>query len=168
MPGRRMWPRCPISLLYTTTLSVAFCKMVAPRPMRADSCSSDAMLPLLLANLVSLGQVGVIYQPAIEQMLVLAPHAVAAEQGAMVANHDINIALQGPLSGLQPQLRSTAGLSTDETAHRRAVVDRVDVVLEIAGLHPGLEMLRRREIGRGVDGCVLVLEIQSLTAPGSP
>ncbi len=52
-------------------------------------------LPLLLANLVSLGQVGVIYQPAIEQLLVLAPQAVAAEQGSMVANHDLKSSYKG-------------------------------------------------------------------------
>lgn len=45
-------------------------------------------LPLLLANLVSLGQVGVTYQPAIEQLLVLIPPAVSFVQGATVANHN--------------------------------------------------------------------------------
>jgi phospholipid/cholesterol/gamma-HCH transport system substrate-binding protein len=45
-------------------------------------------LPLLLANLVSLGQVGITYQPAIEQLLVLTPPAVSFVQGATVANHN--------------------------------------------------------------------------------
>lgn len=43
-------------------------------------------LPLLLANLVSIGDVAVTYQPAIEQILVLFPQAVAALQGTLVAN----------------------------------------------------------------------------------
>ena len=45
-------------------------------------------LPLLLANLVSLGQVAVTYQPAIEQLLVLLPQGVANLQGMMVANRN--------------------------------------------------------------------------------
>jgi len=43
-------------------------------------------LPVLLANLVSIGQVAVAYQPAIEQLLVLFPRAVANVQGMMTAN----------------------------------------------------------------------------------
>jgi phospholipid/cholesterol/gamma-HCH transport system substrate-binding protein len=43
-------------------------------------------LPLLLANLVSVGQVAVTYQPAIEQLLVLLPQAVAVEQGTQMGN----------------------------------------------------------------------------------
>jgi phospholipid/cholesterol/gamma-HCH transport system substrate-binding protein len=45
-------------------------------------------LPLLLANLSSLDEVAVTYQPALEQLLVLIPQAVAAEQGSLVANHN--------------------------------------------------------------------------------
>jgi phospholipid/cholesterol/gamma-HCH transport system substrate-binding protein len=45
-------------------------------------------LPVLLANLVSIGQVAVAYQPAIEQLLVLFPQAVANIQGAMTANRN--------------------------------------------------------------------------------
>ena len=52
-------------------------------------------LPLLLANLVGLGQVAVTYQPAIEQLLVLVPQLVAAEQGAMVANHNTKSPYKG-------------------------------------------------------------------------
>ncbi|MBE1549595.1 phospholipid/cholesterol/gamma-HCH transport system substrate-binding protein [Mycobacterium sp. OAS707] len=63
-------------------------------------------LPLLLANLVSLGQVAVTYQPAIEQLLVLAPQAVAAEQGSMVANHNI----KSPYKGLYLDFNLNFGL----------------------------------------------------------
>ncbi|MES3636604.1 MlaD family protein [Mycobacterium intracellulare] len=43
-------------------------------------------LPLLLANLVSVGDVALRYQPALEQLLVLFPQAVANLQGAIMAN----------------------------------------------------------------------------------
>jgi phospholipid/cholesterol/gamma-HCH transport system substrate-binding protein len=43
-------------------------------------------LPLLLANLVSVGEVAVTYQPAIEQLLVLLPQSVALMQGTEMAN----------------------------------------------------------------------------------
>ncbi|MCV7220298.1 MCE family protein [Mycolicibacterium elephantis] len=45
-------------------------------------------LPTLLANLVSVGEVAVVYQPAIEQVLVLEPQLVAGLQGALLANKD--------------------------------------------------------------------------------
>lgn len=45
-------------------------------------------LPLLLANLVSVGQVAVTYQPAIEQLLVLVPVVVAELQGSTLADRD--------------------------------------------------------------------------------
>ncbi len=45
-------------------------------------------LPLVLANLVSIGQVAVTYQPALEQILVLIPQGVAMLQAGVVANHD--------------------------------------------------------------------------------
>lgn len=43
-------------------------------------------LPVLLANLVSLGNIAVAYQPAVEQLLVLVPQGVAALQAGVVAN----------------------------------------------------------------------------------
>jgi phospholipid/cholesterol/gamma-HCH transport system substrate-binding protein len=45
-------------------------------------------LPILLANLVSVGEVAVTYQPAIEQLLVLLPQGVANLQAGAVANKD--------------------------------------------------------------------------------
>ena len=45
-------------------------------------------LPVLLANLVSIGQVAVAYQPAIEQLLVLFPQGIADVQGMMTANRN--------------------------------------------------------------------------------
>jgi phospholipid/cholesterol/gamma-HCH transport system substrate-binding protein len=43
-------------------------------------------LPTLLANLVSVGQVAVTYQPAVEQLLVLLPAGIADLQGMTVPN----------------------------------------------------------------------------------
>jgi phospholipid/cholesterol/gamma-HCH transport system substrate-binding protein len=52
-------------------------------------------LPLLFANLVSVGEVAVKYQPALEQLLVLLPQAVANLQGASVANVNTKQAYMG-------------------------------------------------------------------------
>ena len=45
-------------------------------------------LPVLMANLVSVGQVGLAYNNDIEQILVLLPQLVAIEQGALIADAD--------------------------------------------------------------------------------
>lgn len=45
-------------------------------------------LPVVLANLVSLGQVAVTYQPSLEQLLVLLPQAAATAQAIGVANRN--------------------------------------------------------------------------------
>lgn len=45
-------------------------------------------LPVLLSNLVSINPVLITYQPAVEQLLVLLPEALAFEQGAVLANRD--------------------------------------------------------------------------------
>src|SRR3984957_2447526 len=44
-------------------------------------------LPVLLANLTTIGQIGITYHPSIEQLLVLLPSAVAIEQAARGENH---------------------------------------------------------------------------------
>lgn len=43
-------------------------------------------LPILLANLVSIADVAITYQPALEQLLVLVPQGVSLLQGMIVAN----------------------------------------------------------------------------------
>jgi phospholipid/cholesterol/gamma-HCH transport system substrate-binding protein len=43
-------------------------------------------LPVLLANLVSIGQVGLTYQSDIEQLLVLLPQVISGESAGVVAN----------------------------------------------------------------------------------
>jgi phospholipid/cholesterol/gamma-HCH transport system substrate-binding protein len=45
-------------------------------------------LPLLLANLVSIGQIGITYQPALEQLLVLLPQSLAELQASAVPGKD--------------------------------------------------------------------------------
>jgi phospholipid/cholesterol/gamma-HCH transport system substrate-binding protein len=44
-------------------------------------------LPVLLANLTTIGQIGVTYHPSLEQLLVLLPPAVAIESAAGPRNH---------------------------------------------------------------------------------
>ncbi|BBY40986.1 mammalian cell entry protein [Mycobacterium mantenii] len=44
-------------------------------------------LPVLLANLTTIGQIGITYHPSIEQLLVLLPSGVAIEQAAQGENH---------------------------------------------------------------------------------
>jgi phospholipid/cholesterol/gamma-HCH transport system substrate-binding protein len=52
-------------------------------------------LPIVLANLVNLGEVAVVYQPAIEQLLVLLPAGTAAIQAAGLANRNTKQAYRG-------------------------------------------------------------------------
>lgn len=52
-------------------------------------------LPILLANLVSVGQVALTYQNDIEQLLVVFPMAVAADQAGIVANLNTKQAYRG-------------------------------------------------------------------------
>ena len=52
-------------------------------------------LPILLANLVSVGEVALTYQPNIEQLLVLVPQVVQEYQGAIMANLDTKQAYRG-------------------------------------------------------------------------
>ena len=52
-------------------------------------------LPVLLANLVSIGQVALTYHDNIEQLLVLLPHGIAEEQAGIVANMNTRQAYKG-------------------------------------------------------------------------
>jgi phospholipid/cholesterol/gamma-HCH transport system substrate-binding protein len=52
-------------------------------------------LPVLMANLTSVGQVGLTYQNDIEQLLVLLPQAVSAEQAGIIANMNTKQAYRG-------------------------------------------------------------------------
>lgn len=94
-------------------------------PAAADEARSlierlQPTIPILLANLVSLGQVALTYQPNLEQLLVLIPQIIAVAGGVEVANlntkykgiylaFDLNINLPPPcVTGyLPPQQRRT-------------------------------------------------------------
>jgi len=52
-------------------------------------------LPIVMANLASVGQVALTYHNSLEQILVLLPQLVAIEQGALVANVNTNQAYKG-------------------------------------------------------------------------
>jgi phospholipid/cholesterol/gamma-HCH transport system substrate-binding protein len=52
-------------------------------------------LPILLANLASVGQVALTYQNDIEQLLVVFPMAIAADQAGIVANANTKQAYRG-------------------------------------------------------------------------
>lgn len=52
-------------------------------------------LPVIVANLSSIGQVAVTYQNDIEQLLVLLPHAVSEGQATFMANANTNQAYRG-------------------------------------------------------------------------
>src|SRR5262249_22779273 len=85
-------------------------------------------LPVLLANLVSVGNIAVTFQPSIEQLLVLIPQGIANLQGIAIPNHNtkqdytglylsfnLNLNLPGVCNtGYLPpqQIRSMANLDT--------------------------------------------------------
>ncbi|MGH3557612.1 MAG: MCE family protein [Mycobacterium sp.] len=52
-------------------------------------------LPVLLANLTTIGQVGVTYHPSLEQLLVLLPPAIAELQGAQPSNNYTGLPVGG-------------------------------------------------------------------------
>ena len=73
-------------------------------------------LPIVLANLVSLGEVAVTYQPSLEQLLVLLPQGTAVTQAAGVANRNTKQDYKGAYLvfnlNLQPAARrALTGLS---------------------------------------------------------
>lgn len=61
-------------------------------------------LPVLLANLVTVGEVAIAYQPAIEQLLVLLPQATAVVQGTEMANANTKQAYKGLFLNFQLNL----------------------------------------------------------------
>jgi phospholipid/cholesterol/gamma-HCH transport system substrate-binding protein len=52
-------------------------------------------LPVLLANLTTIGQIGVTYHPSLEQLLVLLPPIIAEIQGALPANNYTGLPIGG-------------------------------------------------------------------------
>jgi phospholipid/cholesterol/gamma-HCH transport system substrate-binding protein len=67
----------------------------AAEEVRALLDRMNPTLPIVLANLVSLNQVAITYQPDLEQILVLLPQGAQAVQGVNVANHDTKQSYKG-------------------------------------------------------------------------
>lgn len=87
-------------------------------------------LPVLLANLVSIGNVGVAYQPAIEQLLVLLPQGIASMSGSAVMNKDIKSPYNGTLLDFNLNLNApppcTTGFLPASQIRPPALVDAPD------------------------------------------
>ncbi len=61
-------------------------------------------VPIVLANMVSVGQVLLTYQPGLEQLLVLLPQAAATAQAMVLANRDTKQAYRGAFLSLNLSL----------------------------------------------------------------
>ena len=81
-------------------------------------------LPIVLANLVSLGEVAVTYQPSLEQLLVLLPQGTATTAGNRRGQAEHHPGLQGRLPDPQPEPQPAAAMHhrfpADPAAGRRA------------------------------------------------
>ena len=67
-------------------------------------------VPIVLANLVSLGEVAVTYQPNLERLLVLAPSGRGSRAGGRTDQPRHQAGLQGCVLELQPQCQPAAAL----------------------------------------------------------
>ena len=65
-------------------------EQASPAAVEATAMFNDfqPLLPMLLSNLVTVEQVGAVYNAALEQILVLFPPLIAASQGAGIVNAD--------------------------------------------------------------------------------
>ncbi len=112
--GRHTWPPSPGSCRHNDARVARRARQRAPRPPTRRASSFDRLqptLPILLANLVSVGKVAVTYQPTIEQMLVLLPQGVAECPGhGWCRIMNTKQAYQGSVLGLQPQPQPAAAM----------------------------------------------------------
>ncbi|MCX2932324.1 MlaD family protein [Mycobacterium sp. CVI_P3] len=87
-------------------------------------------LPVLAANLASVGQVALTYQNDIEQLLVVLPQAVAAGQGTFVANANTKQAYKGEYLSFNLNLNlppaCTTGFLPAQQARIPSLVDYPD------------------------------------------
>lgn len=84
-------------------------------------------LPIVLANLVSVGQVAITYRADIEQLLVLLPQGIANLQGTAVANLNTEAAYNGPFLDFNTNLNLPPTCSTGFLpAQQRRVPSLVD------------------------------------------
>ena len=65
-------------------------------------------LPIVLANLVSVGEVAVTYQPSLEQLLVLLPQGAAVTSATGIANRHTPQDIPWRLPELQPEPQPAA------------------------------------------------------------
>lgn len=84
-------------------------------------------VPILMANLASVGQVGLAYRNDIEQLLVLFPQLVAIEQGSMLANVNTNQDYRGAYLSFNLNLNlpptCTTGFLPAQQTRSAALVD---------------------------------------------
>lgn len=69
-------------------------------------------LPIVLANLVSVGEVALVYQPNIEQLLVLLPQAVRVVFGVGMANLNTKMDVKGSFQSFATNLNLPAPCTT--------------------------------------------------------
>ncbi|AHC25593.1 MULTISPECIES: MCE family protein [Mycobacteriaceae] len=87
-------------------------------------------LPVVMANLASVGQVGLTYQDSLEQILVLLPQLVAIEQGSLAANVNTKQDYKGAYLSFNLNLNlpppCTTGYLPTQQARNAALVDYPD------------------------------------------
>ena len=111
----RRSPTCSTRAARRSTKASALFDRVAPA------------LPVLLANLVSLGDIAVTYRNDIEQLLVLFPQGTAVMSAIVVPELRHQAGLPGHLSGLQPQPQPAAAVQHRVPAGAAAAAHRRDV-----------------------------------------
>jgi phospholipid/cholesterol/gamma-HCH transport system substrate-binding protein len=88
-------------------------------------------LPILMANLVSLGDVAVTYHPHIEQILVLVPQVIAEFQGAVLSSHGTKQDYEGTQFNLNLNVNlpppCTTGYLPAQQRRSAAAVDEPDM-----------------------------------------
>ena len=109
------------------------CRRARMRPTRSTRLLNQVKptLPVLLANLTTIGQVGVTYNPSLRQLLVLLPPVVGAFQSALPGEHpegmalsDCRITIEPPpcLVGFLPPSQWRSPGDTDHGRHPRRSV----------------------------------------------
>lgn len=87
-------------------------------------------LPVVMANLASVGQVGLTYHDSLEQILVLLPQLVAIEQGSLAANVNTKQDYKGAYLSFNLNLNlpppCTTGYLPTQQARNAALVDYPD------------------------------------------
>jgi phospholipid/cholesterol/gamma-HCH transport system substrate-binding protein len=117
-------------------------------------------LPVLLANLVGLGNVAVTYQPALEQLLVLIPQGVADLQAGVVANLGTKQAYKGAFLSFNLNLNDP---TTCSTGFLPAQQQRVAAMVDAPDRPDGIYCRIPQDSQRNVRGA---RNLPCLTRPG--